>query len=157
VVENVATRGKTKEDPMRPFSRSGLAAFLVAGSILPVSLASAQEVKDRTIKLAFVNAPESAHDLGAKRFAQLVHEKSGGKLKVKLYAGGTLGGEAVVASSLQGGTIEMSMMGPGILTALTRISAFSIPHFCSTATRKPMPSWTAPSERSCSTSCRTRT
>jgi TRAP-type transport system periplasmic protein len=39
-------------------------------------------------------------------------------MEVKLYPGGILGGEAVVASSLQGGTIEMSMMGPGLLTGM---------------------------------------
>jgi tripartite ATP-independent transporter DctP family solute receptor len=106
---------------MKSRSRLSLAAALVACSVLPVvSSASAQEIKSRTIKLAFVNAKDSAHDLGAKRFAEIVGEKSGGKLKVKLFPGGTLGGEAVVASSLQGGTIEMSMMGPGLLTGMDK-------------------------------------
>jgi tripartite ATP-independent transporter DctP family solute receptor len=41
-------------------------------------------------------------------------------LKVKLYGSGTLGGEAVVASAMQGGTIEMSMMGPGLLTGMDK-------------------------------------
>jgi tripartite ATP-independent transporter DctP family solute receptor len=106
---------------MKPRSRLSLAAALVACSVLPVvSAASAQEIKSRTIKLAFVNAKDSAHDLGAKRFAEIVDRKSGGKLKVRLYPGGTLGGEAAVASSLQGGTIEMSMMGPGLLTGMDK-------------------------------------
>jgi TRAP-type transport system periplasmic protein len=105
---------------MRAFSRPVLAAVLVACSILPISLASAQDIQDRTIKLAYVNAKESAHDLGAKRFAELVDAKSGGKLTVKLFPGGTLGGEAAVASSLQGGILEMSMMGPGILTGMDK-------------------------------------
>ena len=105
---------------MKSRSRLSLAAALVACSVLPVSLASAQEVKDRTIKLAFANAKDSAHDLGAKRFAEIVDRKSGGKLTVRLYPGGTLGGEAAVASSLQGGTIEMSMMGPGLLTGMDK-------------------------------------
>ena len=105
---------------MKSRSRLSLAAALVACSVLPASLASAQEVKDRTIKLAFANAKDSAHDLGAKRFAEIVDRKSGGKLKVRLYPGGTLGGEAAVASSLQGGTIEMSMMGPGLLTGMDK-------------------------------------
>ena len=105
---------------MKVRSRSRLAAVLVACSILPASLAAAQEVKDRTIKLAFANARDSAHDLGAKRFTEIVDKKSSGKLKVRLYPGGTLGGEAAVASSLQGGTIEMSMMGPGLLTGMDK-------------------------------------
>ncbi len=105
---------------MRTFSKSRLAAVLVACSFLPVSLASAQEVEDRTIKLAFVNVQESAHGLGAERFAELVDKKSNGKLKVSLYPGGTLGGEAQLAASLQGGILEMSMMGPGLLTGMDK-------------------------------------
>jgi tripartite ATP-independent transporter DctP family solute receptor len=105
---------------MRAVSRRVFAAALLAGSILPISLASAQEIQERTIKLAYANAKDSAHDLGAKRFAELVEQKSGGKLAVKLFPGGTLGGEAAVASSLQGGIIEMSMMGPGILTGMDK-------------------------------------
>src|SRR5688500_15091938 len=70
--------GEIREERMKIFSRSSLAVALVAGSILPISLASAQEIEERTIKLAFVNAKDSAHDLGAKRFAEIVDEKSGG-------------------------------------------------------------------------------
>jgi len=87
---------------------------------MPFSLASAQNVKERSFKLAFVNTQDSAHVLGAQRFADIVSQKSGGKLKVRLYPGGTLGGEVAVASSLQGGTIEMSMMGPGLLTGMDK-------------------------------------
>lgn len=107
---------------MKHRSRLRLAAVLAACSVLPLvsGVASAQEVRDRAIKLTFANAKDSAHDIGAKRFAEIVDQKSGGRLKVRLYPGGTLGGEAAVASSLQGGTIEMSMMGPGILTGMDK-------------------------------------
>jgi tripartite ATP-independent transporter DctP family solute receptor len=82
--------------------------------------ASAQDIRERNIKFAFANTADSAHGIGAKRFAEVVASKSGGKLKVKLYGSGTLGGEAVVASAMQGGTIEMSMMGPGLLTGMDK-------------------------------------
>lgn len=104
---------------MRVWLRAALAAvsFVSAVSSHP---AVAQAVKDRTIKLALANTIESAHGVGAKRFAEVVAQKSDNKLKVRIYAGGTLGGEVVVASALQGGTIEMSMMGPGILTGMDK-------------------------------------
>jgi tripartite ATP-independent transporter DctP family solute receptor len=105
---------------MKAFSRSVAAAVTMAGSILTLGTASAQDIQERSIKLAFVNAVGSAHDLGAKRFAEIVAKKSDGKLTIKLYPGGTLGGEAAVASSLQGGILEMSMMGPGILTGIDK-------------------------------------
>ena len=104
---------------MKSLFKSGLVAALVGCSVLSVSVASAQEIKSRTIKLAFVNPADSAHDLGAKRFAEIASQKSGGKLKVKLYPGGCgrRGGGGVV---LQGGTIEMSMMGTGLLTGMDK-------------------------------------
>jgi TRAP-type transport system periplasmic protein len=95
-----------------------LGTALLASSFMSATFASAQDIKERTIKLALANTPESAHGLGAKRFADVVAQKSGGKLKVRVYAGGSLGGEVVVASAMQGGTIEMSMMGPGLLTGM---------------------------------------
>jgi TRAP-type transport system periplasmic protein len=93
---------------------------VVACSVMPLSWASAQNIKERSLKLAFVNTQDSAHGLGAQRFLEIVSKKSDGKLKIRLYPGGTLGGEIAVASSLQGGTIEMSMMGPGLLTGMDK-------------------------------------
>src|SRR5688500_18642862 len=55
VVERVGeTRSSPGEEPMRAVSRRVFAAALLAGSILPISLASAQEIQERTIKLAYV-------------------------------------------------------------------------------------------------------
>ena len=99
---------------------SALLGLAMVSSITAPSEVSAQDVKDRTIKFAFANTQDSAHGVGAQKFADVVAQKSGGKLKVKLYPGGSLGGEVVVASSLQGGTVEMSMMGPGLLTGMDK-------------------------------------
>ena len=105
---------------MNTFFRVAFGAVLLGSSLAPLSFATAQDVKDRSIKLALANTAESAHGVGARRFAEIVDRKSGGKMKVRIYAGGSLGGEAVVASSMQGGTVEMSMMGPGILTGMNK-------------------------------------
>ena len=42
--------------------------------------------------------------IGAQRFAELVSQKSGGKMKVTVYPGGSLGGDVQTMSALQGGT-----------------------------------------------------
>jgi len=76
--------------------------------------ASAQ-IKARSIKMPIVNNIEHPQGVGAKKFAELIEQKSGGKIKVRVYAGGTLGGEQQVASAMQGGTIEVSMMAPAQL------------------------------------------
>ena len=41
-------------------------------------------------------------------------------MKVKVYAGGTLGGEQQVASAMQGGTVEASMMAPAQLVGMIK-------------------------------------
>jgi tripartite ATP-independent transporter DctP family solute receptor len=104
---------------MKACFRTLLGTVLLA-SLTSAPLAWAQEVKERTIKFALANTIESAHGVGAKRFAEIVAQKSGGKLKINIFAGGQLGGEAVVATSLQSGIIEMSAMGPGLLTGMDK-------------------------------------
>ena len=50
--------------------------------------------------------------------------KSGGKLKVNLFPGGTLGGDAPNVSALQGGTIEFVLLNSGILAS--QVKAFEV-------------------------------
>jgi tripartite ATP-independent transporter DctP family solute receptor len=89
----------------------GLASAVIGGT---ADFASA-EIKSRSIKLPIVNNIEHPQGVGAKKFAELIEHRSGGKIKVRVYAGGTLGGEQQVASAMQGGTIEASMMAPAQL------------------------------------------
>jgi TRAP-type transport system periplasmic protein len=99
---------------------------LLAKLIVPVVLAAtsvagqAADIKDRSIKMPIVNNIDHPQGVGAKKFAELVEQKSGGKIKVKLFPGGTLGGEQQVASAMQGGTIEASMMAPAQLVGMIK-------------------------------------
>lgn len=92
-----------------------LAAALVAASLLPG--AHAQE---RTIKFAFQNQKEHPQAQGAQKFADLVAAKTNGRIAVKLFPGGTLGGDLQTVSALQGGTVEMTVLNAGILSAQTK-------------------------------------
>jgi tripartite ATP-independent transporter DctP family solute receptor len=73
------------------------------------------EIKERSIKMPIVNSIDHPQGIGAKKFAELIEQKSGGKIKVRIYPSGTLGGEQQVASAMQGGTVEVSMMAPAQL------------------------------------------
>jgi len=92
----------------RLFIKTVLAAVAVAAC----GLAAAQE---RTFKFALQNPKGHPLEMGAQKFAELVAAKSGGKLKVNVFAGGTLGGDAQNVSALQGGTIDFVMLNSGIL------------------------------------------
>jgi tripartite ATP-independent transporter DctP family solute receptor len=91
------------------------AGLLLTALALPAGMAQAQDVQSRTIKLAFLPTSDHPIGLGAKRLAELVAEKSGGKMKVRPFPGGTLGGDLQVVSALQGGTVEMTILVTSLL------------------------------------------
>mgnify|MGYP000163812077 FL=1 len=105
---------------------SVLGAGLIGAAMLLGSTANAQDTK--VLRMSFVNVKEHPHGVGAERFAELVNKKSGGKLQVRLYPGGTLGSDMQVISSLQGGTVDLSVMVPGALTGVSKeFGLFDLP------------------------------
>jgi tripartite ATP-independent transporter DctP family solute receptor len=73
------------------------------------------EIRDQTVKFASANSAGHPQVIGMEKFAELVTEKSGGKIKVQLFPGGTLGGDVQTLSALQGGTVEMLVVNAGLL------------------------------------------
>src|SRR6187200_114355 len=100
-------RRKPEMSALNSSNRLPLAhAFILAALCAASTMATAQNVKDRNIKFPVVNEMDHPQGIGAKKFGELVEAKSGGKMKVKVFPGGTLGGEQQVASAMQGGTVE---------------------------------------------------
>jgi TRAP-type transport system periplasmic protein len=106
---------------MKSFTRS-LCIGLMA--LLPIGAALAQDIKERSIKFAFQNQKGHPQAEGAQKFADLVAQKSGNKIQVKLFPGGTLGGDLQTVSALQGGTIEMTVLNAGILSS--QVKAYEV-------------------------------
>jgi tripartite ATP-independent transporter DctP family solute receptor len=108
--------------------KSALTSLLVAGSLFTAGTAFAQDIKTHNFKVAFVQNIDHPHGIGAKKFGELLEQKSGGKMKAKAFGGGSLGGDAQVISSLQGGVVEMTLVSPGLLTGLIKeFSVFDLP------------------------------
>ncbi|MDU9407457.1 TRAP transporter substrate-binding protein [Pseudomonas sp. zfem001] len=103
------------------FIPKALAALLCSSALL-LSAASqaAEEINRHNFKIAFVQAKDHPHGLGAQKFAEIIKEKSGGKMKVMVFASGTLGGDAQVISSVQGGTVDMTLVTPGLLSGIEK-------------------------------------
>jgi TRAP-type transport system periplasmic protein len=108
--------------------KTALASLFLAGSMFATGTALAQDVKSHNFKVAFVQNIDHPHGIGAKKFGELLEQKSGGKMKAKAFGGGSLGGDAQVISSLQGGVVEMTLVSPGLLTGLIKeFSVFDLP------------------------------
>jgi tripartite ATP-independent transporter DctP family solute receptor len=110
---------------MRSISR--IICSAAALMLMPMSAALAQ-ISERTIKFSFLNSADHPQGLGAAKFAEIVKQKSGGKINVKLFAGGALGGDLQTVSALQGGTVEMTVLNAGLLASQVKeFSAMDIP------------------------------
>ena len=97
----------------RLFIKSVLASLALAA----LGVASAQDIKERTLKFG-LNSPEGHPAVaGMKKFKEMVEAKSGGKIKVQLFLNGTLGSDQATLSSIKGGTVEMAVMNSGILSS----------------------------------------
>lgn len=97
----------------------GIAAVLSCGLALVASHAQAQ-IREHKVKLAFVTAADTGALNGVDKFVELVKQKSGGKIDIKVFPNGTLGGDVQMISSLQGGTIDMSVMGTNALVGVVK-------------------------------------
>jgi len=77
--------------------------------------ATQAQVREQTLRWTTQNPADHPISQGGQKFAELVAQKSGGKMQVKLFPGGVLGGDVQVLSAVQGGTIDMTSMNSGIL------------------------------------------
>lgn len=76
----------------------------------------------QTVNAKFsVTLPEKSHQgQGAARFAELVNQKTKGRIQVKVYFNASLGNDVQVTSSLQGGTIEFALPQTSTLTGMVK-------------------------------------
>lgn len=102
---------------MQKLMKTLLAGACATGLLLGSVASHAAEIRERTLRFAFQNVKEHPQGQGAQKFADLLSEKSGGKLKVRLFPGGTLGGDVQTVSALQGGTLDITVLNSGILAA----------------------------------------
>lgn len=113
---------------MRRHLKADLAFVLALLLLLWPGTGQAADIKERTIRFAFVQNFDNHWGAGAQKFAEIVEKKSDGKIKVRLFPGGSLGGDIQTISSLQGGTLDMSMMGLGVLVGLNKeFALFDLP------------------------------
>jgi tripartite ATP-independent transporter DctP family solute receptor len=99
----------------------------VACGVLVVAFAAQAEVREQTFRWTTQNPTGHPVTQGGQKFADLVAQKSGGKMQVKLFPGGVLGGDVQVLSAVQGGTVDMFSMNSGILQG--QVKEFAIVDF----------------------------
>jgi len=105
---------------------------LAVGMLLPVfmlgSQAMAADIQKRTLRFSHVQPKDSHMGYGVEQFAKRVSEKSQGKITIRPFHNGTLGGDIQTLSALQGGTLDLTTMPPNLLVGLSaEFGVFDIP------------------------------
>ena len=123
-------------------------AISISSLMMGQALAQNAEIKERTLKFAYVQPKGSHMGFGVEKFAELVAKKSGNKIIVKGYPDGSLGGDLNVLTSLQGGTVDMTTMPPSLMVGQAKVyGAFSI-HFLFNDFKEADTVWMAQSAKS---------
>ena len=95
-------------------SRKLISVAIAACCMVAVGSVQA-EVREQSFRFATANPKGHPIPAGGEKFGELLAQKSGGKMTVKHFPGGVLGGDVQVLSAVQGGTIELTSMNAGIL------------------------------------------
>ena len=66
-----------------------------------------------TMKLGVVTKPGSAQNIVAEKFKELIEERSGGELNVKIFHSASLGNETEILQQIQLGTIQLGIITSG--------------------------------------------
>ena len=82
----------------------------------------AAQVNEHTFKVGIGLSEDHPQALAVKYFGEQLVAKSGGKMKAKLFASGSLGNDVTMTSALRGGTQEMTV--PEVSTLMSMVKNF---------------------------------
>jgi len=114
-----------------------LAALLVASPLFGGGQkeGAAGEEKKMVLKFGHTCADTHPYSDGARKLAELVAEKTGGKLEIQHFPAGQLGGERDITEGLQAGTVDMMVNSLGVAaTFVPEINLFNLPFIFTGAT-----------------------
>lgn len=102
-----------------------LVVVLLSGCSTPKAGESAQAPKSEgkagspelTFKLGFNTAEDSPRDKAAHRFADLVAERTNGRIKIEIYPAETLGTEQEMVEAVHSGALDFQAAGGGALSS----------------------------------------
>lgn len=102
-----------------------LIAVICVASVF-AQAATEQAAAKKTIKLGTSRADDHPTTLGAKEFARIVEEKTGGRYKVEVYPNDMLGNDAEMFAQLKTGDLEMCIEGINTLAFISGGEALEI-------------------------------
>ena len=99
------------------------ALSVVGAAVAQLSLpriGNAQAQQGRALRFGHVHPPEGEVTRGINRAAELLRERSGGRLRIDNFPSSQLGGEREMLTQVSSGTLDLCITGPGALGTWVR-------------------------------------
>ncbi|WP_280564435.1 TRAP transporter substrate-binding protein [Chromohalobacter sp. 48-RD10] len=107
----------------RPFAKRALGAVALT---LGMTLAGGAQAVD--LRFGHGGTEDTAYQLGAERFKELVEDKTDGDVSVTILGNSVLGHETEMFEQQMAGALDMSIINPGLITDFSQTAnVFSIP------------------------------
>ncbi|NDA46806.1 MAG: DctP family TRAP transporter solute-binding subunit [Alphaproteobacteria bacterium] len=103
---------------MNKLIKIAASATLIAG--LSMSFAAQAQIRDQNFKLGVQVGLDNARGYTIEKFANLVKQKSGGKMNVQIFPGGALGGDLQTIAALRGGTVDATATATSTLVGIVK-------------------------------------
>lgn len=108
-----------------------LQLITAAVAVLPM-VANAQQVsaefKERNIRVSHVVPKDHPFQVGVEKFADILAQKTGGRMKMRGYPDGQLGAELQSISAAQGGILEMALVSTAAAASVVKeFGVFDLP------------------------------
>ena len=114
---------------MKSLSPTRLAAALA----LAIAAAAPAYAQQRVLKVGIGLSEDHPQGVSVKKFAEILTQKTGGKITARLYASGSLGNDVTMISALRGGTQEMAVPDSSTLVGFAKdFNVLSMPFMINT-------------------------
>jgi tripartite ATP-independent transporter DctP family solute receptor len=103
-------------------------AALLPLNALSATAQTADDIKQRTVKVSYGTAADHPFGLGVTKFSEIVGQKTGGRISVKGFSDGVLGAEVPSISSAQGGVLEIAVTSTSAVVGIVKeFALFDLP------------------------------
>jgi len=105
---------------MKPVYRFAAGAVLLAGVLASTGAQAQQNIQNRQLKIGHLSTDDSTNGQGLLKWAELVAQRSGGKIRMRVYGSGQLGSEVQQMGALQGGSQDFTLISSSPLMSAVR-------------------------------------
>ncbi len=101
---------------------------LLTGSLLTVVLGASATTQAMDLRFGHGGTAETAYQLGAERFSELLSDKTDGEISVTILGNSVMGHETEMFEQEMAGALDMAIVSPGLITDFSHsANIFSVP------------------------------